>query len=92
MLRPFAGMAVLATVVYFLRPFLSYETPLSIVWTSAVLGAAGMLSYCTTVGVLWKLSGEPQGIESAIAGLVRKILKRGDNAAAQSTAPAESQD
>ena len=92
MLRPFAGMAVLATVVYLLRPFLNYESSLSIVWTSAVLGGAGMIAYCATVGSIWKLSGEPEGIESAIAGLLRKILKRGKPATNQPAPAVESQD
>ena len=92
MLRPFAGMAVLATVVYLLRPFLNYESSLSIVWTSAVLGGAGMLAYCATVGSIWKLCGEPEGIESAIAGLLRKILKRGKPATNQPAPSVESQD
>lgn len=92
MMRPFAGMAALATVVYCLRPFLSYETPLMILGTSAGLGAAGMLAYCTVVGTLWKLSGEPDGIEAMIAGLIRKLTSRGANAGAQTATSTETQD
>ena len=92
MMRPFAGMAALATVVYFLRPFLNYDTSLLIVATSAMLGATGMLAYCTTVGTLWKLSGEPDGIETMIAGLIRKVTRRGANPPAQPAATTKTQD
>lgn len=92
MLRPFAGMAALATVVYFLRPFLDYETSMSIVMTSAMLGAAGMLAYATVVAALWKLSGEPDGIETMISGLVRKVTRRGEPDPTPAATPPETQD
>ncbi|MEO1321892.1 MAG: oligosaccharide flippase family protein [Pseudomonadota bacterium] len=92
MSRPFAGMAGLAVTVYFMRPFLSYDTPLMIVITSAMLGAAGMLAYTIIVAALWKLSGEPEGMESMIAGLVRKVTRRGAEAPETSTPPTETQD
>ena len=92
MLRPFAGMAALATVVYFMRPFLNYDSPLMIVSTSAMLGAAGMLAYTVVVAAIWKLSGEPEGMEAMIAGLVRKVTRRGAPAAETTPTPTETQD
>lgn len=92
MLRPFAGMAALAVVVYFLRPFLSYESAGMIVLTSAALGAAGMTVYAIVVGLLWKVSGEPEGIEQMIAKIIRKFTKKDDKGDVTSAPAPEVQD
>ena len=76
LMRPFGGILALAGVVYLLRPIINYESALLLVFTSGVLAAAGMIAYVSVVGLLWKMAGEPDGIERMVAGLIRKILKR----------------
>ena len=76
LMRPLAGVAALVAIVYLLRPFITYDTPLTIIGTSAVSAAAGMMAYCSVVYALWKWSGEPDGIEGMINRLVAKLLRR----------------
>ena len=76
LMRPFFGIVALGAVVLALRPILNLDSTLMLILTSGVLAAAGMIAYVTVVGILWKMAGEPDGIERMVAGLIRKILKR----------------
>jgi len=75
LMRPLLGIVALAIVARLLQPFLIFDSTLMLILTSGVLAAAGMIAYVAVVGFLWKMAGEPDGIERMAAGLIRKILK-----------------